>query len=990
VPMSREDAREAVARLVERYLRDRDQYASNEAQLRLDFLDPFFEALGWDLGNREGLSRFMREVRVEEAVELSDEEDPASVSAAGHPDYTFQPAGRRRFFVEAKKPAVRIDTAPAPAYQTRRYGWSGGVAVSVLTNFEQLAVYDCRVRPLSTDAAAVARLPRHVYSCEEYVERFDELWDAFSREAVLDGRFDEEFAVDREVRGEDSFDDYFLDQIRGWRLDFARDVAARNPALDARAVARATQRLINRLVFLRVCEDRNLEEYGQLLEIDDRADLDARFREADRTYDAGFFDAIDEVDVDDELLHRVIGELYYPQSPYAFSVVDAPVLAAIYEQFLAERIELGPDRSVTLVRKPELAHAGGIVPTPGYVVEAILERTLAPALASLSAEAMPSFRLIDLSCGSGIFLVYSFRRLLAHLEAQGVVPDLATKHRILRDNVFGVDVDREAVEITTFNLLIAVLDGEDRDSIARFGTPVLPRLDDRVVSGNSLVAPDFFEAFPEARLDRSELLAVNAFDFEEAFPEAMGEGGFDVIVGNPPYVRIQTQAEYEPLQVAYFQEHSPFQSARAHNFDKYLLFVERSVGLLKADGRFGFVIPHRFMATLPGGAVRGLLSGGRYVTEIVHFGHEQVFPGLTTYVCILAGAKSGSGEFQFTRVDDLASWRADPDLGTRTIPADELTAAKWSFGTGEARAVFERLRNRYEKHLADVADIFVGVQTSADDVFFLAPEAIDEETIRFVEGDAEWEIERAICRPALRDRTLLPYDGKPEPDAWAIFPYEIVEGGKRPRAEVIPPERMEADFPLAWRYLSAHREGLERRSIVPSTPGTWYRYGRSQSLAKLDAEKIIVRVLSLVPQYNWDPDGLLVPGGGDGGPYYLLRPRPESGAPLMFLIALLSHPGIDAMVWDAGERVYRGGYFPHRKAFLEDVPVPLHEPDRIAEIATATQTLVETTTRYRRETDPDVRIALERDRARQRAGIEERVTDLLGLSADEVREVVGV
>lgn len=988
--MSLEEARDAVARLVARYLEDRDQYASNEAQVRLDFIDPFFEALGWDLGNSKGLSQFSREVRIEESVDLVDGEDIANVSVAGKPDYTFQLESRRRFFVEAKKPSVRIESAKAAAYQARRYGWSAGLAISVLTNFEQLAVYDCRVRPLVTDGAAVARLPNRLYSCEEYVERFDELWAALSKESVLDGRFDEEFEVDRELRGEDGFDDVFLDQIRGWRLDLASDIAARNATLDDRAIARATQRLINRLVFLRVCEDRNLEEYGQLLGIDDRAGLNARFREADRTYNAGLFDAIDEVEIDDELLHRIIGELYYPQSPYAFSVVDAPILAAIYEQFLAERLELGSDRSVEFKRKPELAHAGGIVPTPSYVVEAILDRTLAPALASLSVETLPSFRLVDPACGSGVFLLHSFRRLLTHLEGLGVAPDLALKHQILRNNVFGVDIDREAVEVTIFNLLIAVLDGEDRDSISRFGAAVLPSLDEQIVSGNSLITPHFFEVFPEARLDRSELLSVNAFDFERAFPLAMGEGGFDVVVGNPPYVRIQTQAEHEPLQVAYFQEHSPFRSARSYNFDKYLLFIERAVDLLKTEGRFGFVVPHRFMSTLPGQAVRELLSESRHVTEIVHFGQEQVFPGATTYVCILAGVKSGSEEFLFTRVDELASWRANPSAGTRTISAEKLTTANWSFGSEEAGAVFQRLRDRHENRLAEVAEIFVGVQTSADDIFFLpVPEVVGEETIRIAEGGAEWEVERAICRPALRDRTLLPYDGKPEPDAWAIFPYEIDDSGKRPQAKVIPPDRMEMDFPLAWRYLTAHRGKLEERNVSPSTPETWYRYGRSQSLTKLDEEKIIIRVLSLVPQYNWDPDGLLVPGGGDGGPYYLLRPRPGSDVPAMFLIALLSHPSIDAMVWDASEKVYRGGYFPHRKAFLEDVPVPLAEPDRIAEVATATRGLVDSTMRFRNETDPDLRIALERDRAQQRARIEEQVSDLLGLTADEVREVVG-
>jgi methylase of polypeptide subunit release factors len=987
--MSRELARGAVARLVKRYLDNRDLYASNEAQVRLDFIDPLLEAFGWDLTNREGLSPSTREVRVEETVELSDDDDPASVGAAGNPDYTIQPGGQRRFFLEAKKPSVQIKVATAPAYQTRRYGWSAGLSVSVLTNFAELAIYDCRVQPRPGDGAAVARVPGHVYTCEEYVDRFDDLWRALSKESALDGTFDEEFAIERELRGENSFDEVFLEQIRRWRLGIATDIAKRNTALDERGIARATQRLLNSLVFLRVCEDRNLEEYGELLEIDDRAVLDARFRDADRTYNAGLFRVLDDVDIDLDLLHRLIAQLYYPQSPYAFSVVDAPILASIYEQFLAERLELGEDRSVSLVRKPEVARAGGIVPTPSYIVDAILDRTLRPLLASTSLDDASKLRLVDLSCGSGIFLLQAFRLLLAHFEAEGVTPSLSLKHEILRSNIFGVDIDMEAVEVTRFNLMLAVLDGEDRESIARFGAPVLPDVDAQVVNGNSLVTPHFFEVYPETRLDRAELLTVNPFDFSQAFPDVMREGGFDLIVGNPPYVRIQTLAEFEPLQVAYFQEHAPFKSARAFNFDKYLLFIERAFDLLNPTGRFGYIVPHRFMSTLPGQAVRELLSGGRHINDLVHFGHEQVFPGTTTYTCLLIGTNAPSDEFTFSQVDELDAWREDGTAAVRTVPASAIGAAPWSFGTDQTRAIFDGLRARHTRKLREVADIFVGVQTSADDIYLIKPESASDNTIGFRQDGRLWQVERKLCRPALRDRSLLPYDGKPEPDAWAIFPYDVEETEQGRCASVIPPERMAAEFPHAWAYLSAHREKLESRSITPSTPETWYRYGRSQSLTKLDDEKIIVRVLSLTPQYNWDPDGLLVPGGGDGGPYYLIRPRSNSPVSLPFLIALLSHPAIDAMVWEAGGREYRGGYFPHRKAFLEDLPVPVHDLAHAEQVAVLTQDLIDTTIRYRGERDPEVCLVLERDRAAQRTRIESEMSSLLGLSADDAKAVVG-
>jgi methylase of polypeptide subunit release factors len=992
--MSREEARQAVGELVERYLANRAHYERidggySEAQARYDFITPFLEAFGWDLGNRAGLPDSAREVRVEESVELPDENDPAGAGAAGNPDYTVQPDGRRRFFVEAKKPSVRIETAMAPAYQTRRYGWSAGLSVSMLTNFAQLAIYDCRIQPRPGDGPAVARVPGHLYSCEEYVDRFDELWRALSKESVLDGIFDAEFDVERELRGEASFDAVFLGQIRRWRQVLATDIAQRNPALGARAVGRAAQRLLNRLVFLRVCEDRNLEDYGTLLRINDRAALEARFREADRIYNAGLFHVLDDVEVDADLIHQLVAQLYYPESPYAFSVVEAPVLAAIYEQFLAERVELHADRSVELVRKPEVVHAGGIVPTPAYIVDAILNRTLAPALDGRSLDEVRRLRIIDLACGSGTFLLGALRLLLERYAAEGVEPSLELKHAILHNSIFGVDIDPEAVEVTRFNLLLAVIEGEDRDRIQRFGAAVLPDIDAQVVSGNSLVTPHFLEVFPEVRQSRDELLSVNPFDFSAAFEEVMGDGGFDVIVGNPPYVRIQTLAEFDPLQVAYFQTHSPFKSARSFNFDKYLLFIERAIELLNNHGRFGFIVPHRFMSTLPGQAVREIVSEGKHVTEIVHFGHEQVFPGSTTYTCLLIGTKAPSDDFTIAIVDSLSAWREDGTATIRTLPADAIGIAPWSFGSDEARAIFDRMQAAHPQKLRDVAEIFVGVQTSADEIYLIKPDAETPSEFTLQRGGTQWRVERAICRPALRDRSLLPYDGKPEPDAWAIFPYEIEATERGLRANVISPDRMEAEFPLAWAYLQAHREQLEGRSITPSTPETWYRYGRSQSLTKLDAEKIIVRVLSLVPQYNWDPDGLLVPGGGDGGPYYLIRPLADSPVSLAFLIALLSHPVIDAMVWEAGGREYRGGYFPHRKAFLEGLPVPTHDLAHAERVAELTQALIETTIQLRHEADAQVRLVLERDRAAQRAKIEREVSTLLGLSDSDLKAVVG-
>jgi hypothetical protein len=200
---------------------------------------------------------------------------------------------------------------------------------------------------------------------------------------------------------------------------------------------------------------------------------------------------------------------------------------------------------------------------------------------------------------------------------------------------------------------------------------------------------------------------------------------------------------------------------------------------------------------------------------------------------------------------------------------------------------------------------------------------------------------------------------------------------------------MASQYPKCWAYLESRRAKLEARSVQSGSPETWYRYGRSQSLAKLDDEKIIVRVLSVVPQYAWDPGGLLVPGGGDGGPYYLIRPLPGSSVSALFLIGVLSHPVIDAMVWEAGGKEYRGGYFPHRKAFLKTLPIPTSDAAGQARVTELTTTLVGYTEEARSETDARTRTVLDRRTAAQRARVEAAVGELLGLTEEDTKAVVG-
>ncbi len=286
-------APEIIQQLVKRFDEHRDAYRSgkyNETQLRREFLDPFFDALGWDVFNRQGYAEMYKDVIHEDSLEIE--------GANKAPDYSFRVGGQRKFFLEAKKPAVKIETDIHPAFQLRRYAWSAKLPLSLLSDFEELAVYDCRAKPDKKDKASVGRV--RLYSHRDYIEKWDEIADIFSREAVLRGSFDAFAEGSKLKKGTAEVDDAFLSEIERWRDLLATNIAIRNPSLNVREMNYAVQMTIDRIVFLRICEDRGVERDEQLKEIGSGSGvyeaLCQLFKRADARYNSGLFHFTDEKD----------------------------------------------------------------------------------------------------------------------------------------------------------------------------------------------------------------------------------------------------------------------------------------------------------------------------------------------------------------------------------------------------------------------------------------------------------------------------------------------------------------------------------------------------------------------------------------------------------------------------------------------------------------------------------------------------------------------
>ncbi|HNT28457.1 MAG TPA: N-6 DNA methylase, partial [bacterium] len=415
-------APQSLLNLIERFEEQLDSYKSGdykEASLRREFLDPFFKALGWDIDNEQGYAEAYKDVVHEDTLRIG--------GAVKAPDYGFRIGGVRKFFLEAKKPSVAVKDDISAAYQLRRYAWSAKLPLSILSDFEEFAVYDCRVRPNPADKAATAR----VFYCtfREYAEKWDWLYATFSREAILKGSFDRYAETNKGKRGTAEVDADFLRTIESWRNDLAHNLAIRNAALTQRELNFAVQRTIDRIIFLRICEDRGIEDYGRLLALSNGGDIYKRlgmiFREADARYNSGLFhfkaerDAAEPPDeitlalsLDDKLLRDMLKSLYFPDSPYEFSVLPADILGHVYEQFLGKVIRLTDGHRAVVEEKPEVRKAGGVYYTPTYIVEYIVKETVGKLTAGKTPKEMAALRILDPACGSGSFLIGAYQYLL--------------------------------------------------------------------------------------------------------------------------------------------------------------------------------------------------------------------------------------------------------------------------------------------------------------------------------------------------------------------------------------------------------------------------------------------------------------------------------------------------------------------------------------------------------------------------------------------------
>ena len=636
-----EEILNTISELVERFARNEGVYKNpkyKEAQLRREFIDPFFSALGWDMDNKQGHAEQYKDIVHEDAIKIT--------GTTKAPDYSFRIGGVRKFFVEAKKPAIDIKYNIHPSFQLRRYAWSAKLPISILTDFEEFSVYDCRIKPNKNDKASFGRI--YYQTFDHYLEDLDFLYNTFSRNAILKGSFDKYTETATKKRGTSEVDQEFLKEIENWRDVLAKNIALRNKELSIYELNRIVQLTIDRIIFLRIAEDRGVEEYRNLFNVANKKNiykaLFAVFVQADEKYNSGIFDFKNDlisrnILLDDKVLKPILQKLYYPDSPYEFSVLPSDILGNIYEQFLGKTIRLTPSHQAKIEEKPEVRKAGGVYYTPRYIVDYIVKNTIGEKIKGKTPTQISKLTICDPACGSGSFLIQAYQYLLDyHLEfyqtnlkkyKDKIIEighksyQLTTKEkkRILLNNIYGVDIDPQAVEVTKLSLLLKVLKGENRETLDKtrllFHERALPNLSNNIKCGNSLIGTDFYDVEDMSLFENENMRRINAFDWDKEFPqifktntnkiplkkggklseEKLGDvtanSGFDVVVGNPPWISLTGKFGNDICSNSEIDYMIRKFHGNTYMPNIYEYFISQGINLTSYNGFFSFIVPDR-------------------------------------------------------------------------------------------------------------------------------------------------------------------------------------------------------------------------------------------------------------------------------------------------------------------------------------------------------------------------------------------------------------
>lgn len=631
-------------------------------------------------------------------------------------------------------------------------------------------------------------------------------------------------------------------------------------------------------------------------------------------------------------------------------------LGRIFEQSITELeiLEAEVDGRAS-INKEGKRKRDGVFYTPEWVVERIVDETVGRRLADLkAANGWPSdkqnklptkeqidayeaelrdIRIVDPACGSGAFLITTLAYLLDEWK---VLRDLRRQNGqtmanddwtddairdILRRNLYGVDINPASVEITKLALWLHT---------ARSDKP-LSSLDDHIRDGNSLIGPEFYSGLAPYSADESE--RINAFDWQAAFPGVFARGGFDCVVGNPPYVKLQNFRKVH-ADMASFLTRDPAQggayaSTQTGNFDLYLPFVEKGIQLLNDNGRLGYIAPSVWQMNEYGAGLRGFVEQGRHLWGWIDFGSHQIFDEATVYTALMFFSKEPNTHVAVVQAPNGVVAESPWEAKDINLPYARLSFGdRWLLVTGKERDLIDKL-TKTGRRLDDPAvsrNIFVGIQTSADHIYHLkrlGTNRYEEKPPKGAKRGRVVEIEDEIMKPLVSGEDANRYL-TPETTTYLLFPYLVANG----RSNLISAADMERDCPKAWAYLTGHEETLRaRESRKMDFDEGWWGYNYPKNLDKQELEKLLVAQTVRSMSVAADSEGA----------FYINNVRvngilPAPKVPLWSIIAALNGKPCD-FYFRKTAKPKDNDYFEANKQFIKYLPIPKAPPEEQAALA---------------------------------------------------------
>jgi|GEM_PF-215911 len=922
------------------------------------WIQDFLAIFGWDTKDTSSIIQ-------EKQLSKKEKEKLKKIdSTSNRPDYKMIVIGKAIAFLDTKNIDVDIKTCKKSAFQIKSYGWSISAPCSFITNFDEFAIYNTTYIP---DADQETNFGRIYLTIDDYINKFEILDNHLSKDKVVAGLLEKLYSEDLDIERmipKISTDIAFAENLSKFRLNLGTAIINNNQKLinnNIELLSYLVQMIINRIIFIRVCEARNVEKDGLLLEFKEKGFWNSfkhsSYYEFFEHYDGPLF-ARDDArlnkliipnDVFDELL-----QLFYYPSPYKFDVIPTTLFSNIYEIFLAKRLEFDGSNLVEVI-KPEYSKTNGVVSTPQYLVKDLIKRTIVESdILKHNLDEILDLKILDFACGSGAFIVELFEYMQSiliekylqngdekyrdyfHQKEDHTVMTITGKRKLISSCIHGIDIDAEAVEVARMSLALKIIDDlldyEDYSHLGVYGYQILNKIGENIEYGNSLVSDDILTLCPDIKKKKNikQHDTLNIFNWgEDGFDDIFKfKQGFDYVIGNPPYVEAKHMTNDIPIMHDYLKK--KYISAKKGKIDLLIPFIERGIELLNPNGKIGVIIQNRFFKNEYGEGIRELITTNKLLSEVITFDLNNIFKDRITYISSLILDKSSTDTIYYNTIkedvftlpsvlEQLPSSKDDTTIYS-SVKSENITKEPWIFESPDLLAMMDSL-SKHNIPFGKFAEIRVGIQVLWVKAYHLKVLKI-EDTNNLIKAKSSIDdniiIEKDACRSLVPNERFYSFR-KDVDDTYVIFPYDIIDEEKHP----ILFDDFCTRFPRAGAYLKKHKktiqENIKDNKYKRNDSQRWHLYTRESHL-ETNYPKVLIPMtandvyasVTLNDYYYCDNSNVNY------------TDIPEKTTENLYAVASIFNSTIFSILARAIANKQQNGYFKLNKQYLEPVLFPAY------------------------------------------------------------------